>query len=188
MSLPLVSRSREFLDVYGKVFAFLWAVWLTFGPSIASMTRFCDSVVCICSDMGAERKIARYRDVLDEFFTQMLKVPYNQQIRESLLPLAIQAPGWNHGWDCVLKRGLLSLPWFSSFLESLRALIHFFRTKLLLDALCSKIRANGFEIIANMLGGVVVPSVAQWRWGTLWSACSALSSILDTFVSIGSLP
>jgi len=179
--LPLIALSRQHLDARGKIFAFLWLVWLCFGPTVESVTRFLGSVVCICSDMGAERKIARSHDVLGEFFSEMLRVQTVQQdVRESLLPLALQAPGWNHGWDIVMKRGLLSLPWFAKFLEGLRAVIHFFRTKLLLEALCSKIKANGFSAIARMLHKIEIPSVADWRWGTLWVACIQLNMILGS--------
>ena len=178
--LPLVSLPRDFLDAAGKVYALIWIVWLLCGPDIQQVTRFLNSVICVTTDMGTERLIARYPDVLNEFYTLLLNVPSSQAVRPSLLPMALQAPGWCHGWDTIMKRGLLSQCWFPSFLESLRSIIHFFRTKLLVEALLKKLRDQSLTIIAAMLAAVVVPSVAEWRWGTLRGAVTALAAVRDT--------
>ena len=42
--------------------------------------------------------------------------------------------------------------------------------------LCSK----GYDIIGQMVKALKVPSIAEWRWGTVASACDALGSIMST--------
>ena len=182
--LPLVALDRDFLDSIGKTYAILWVIWLVAGPNYSDVARFCSAVICICSDMGTERLIARMADCLIDFYELILDIKVKDELpRSSLFPLALQSPGWNHGWDVVLKRGLKSLSFFPAFLEGLRALIHFFRTRLLVEALCKKLAAQGYHIVAMMIESIHIPSVAEWRWGTLNKACVELSKVMGTLIA-----
>ena len=111
--LPVMSLARDFLDSHGKAVALLWATFLLVGPTYEQMARFLDNVVSVCSDMGAERLVAVAPDHLSDFFDIFLGMP-GKPHRAALLPMALQAPGWNHGWDIIMKRGLQSLAWFPS--------------------------------------------------------------------------
>ena len=177
--LPLLSLSRDFLDSAGKATALCWIAFLLVGPTFEQMAKFLDRVVSVCSDMGAERLVALSPDLLTDFCDIFLGMPGNP-LRTSLLPLAMQAPGWCHGWDIILKRGLQMLAWFPRFMEYLRSIIHFFRCGLLVQALCKKIEERGFPIISAMVSKVSIPSVAEWRWGTLHSALKQLRTIRCT--------
>ena len=180
--LPVMSLARDFLDSHGKAVALLWATFLLVGPTYEQMARFLDNVVSVCSDMGAERLVAVAPDHLSDFFDIFLGMP-GKPHRAALLPMALQAPGWNHGWDIIMKRGLQSLAWFPSCMELLRSIVHFFRCGLLVQALCKKVEERGFPIISSMISKVRIPSIAEWRWGTLHRACKQLSTIMDTLRS-----
>ena len=177
--LPLISLSRDFLDSAGKATCLCWIAFLLVGPTYDQMARFLGSVISICSDMGPERLIARSADMLSDFCDIFLGMP-GMPHRRSLMPLALSAPGWCHGWDVILKRGLHSLSWFPSCLDSIRALIHFFRCSLLVQAFCKYLEQRNVHAISKWVASIRVPSIAEWRWGTLRTACKALEGIFET--------
>ena len=49
-----------------------------------------------------------------------------------------------------------------------------------MDALCVRIEDNGYTIISSMIKNVSMPSIAEWRWGTLRAACLAIDGVLET--------
>ena len=102
-----------------------------------------------------------------------------------LFPNCLCMPGWQHGWDTVLRRGLRSLRFFPTWITMMRGLVNFMRSPLLLDALVRHVCSAGFPIIAEMLSDCKgkVPSIAEWRWGTLLAAMEALHGILNTLRS-----
>lgn len=178
---PLVALQRDFFDACGKALALIFIIFLLVGPSVRSIMRFCDCVRSITTDMGTERKLARFPCILEEFFGLMLGSQVTVPHRTYLFPIALSAPGWNHGWDIVLRRGLASLSWFSDWLEGLKALIAFFRSKLWRGTLCRYIQHQLHKtVIAELIDSVRVPSIAEWRWGTLWSAVEALGPVVET--------
>jgi hypothetical protein len=178
--MPVIALPREFLDAAGKTFALLWVVWLMVGPSPTEVLRFCERVRCIVSDMGTERLIARYPDVLPDMFELMFNVKTTLEPRRFLLPLCVSSPGWQHGWDIVLKRSLASLRFFPTFLDGLRSMVSFFRARMLVDLVCRHVAQTGFPAISEMVQNVTVPSIAEWRWGTLFQACGNIDKVLNT--------
>ena len=74
----------------------------------------------------------------------------------------------------------MSLQFFPSWLNGFRALVSFFRSNILVDALCKRIEDNGYIVISSMIKNVSMPSIAEWRWGTLRAACLAIDGVLET--------
>ena len=181
--LPLISLDRDYLDQIGKSLALLWIIFLIVGPSAEQVIRFCDRVRCIVSDMGTERKNATMPCMIQEFFVCCIGVQVPALRRRLLFPMCIPSPGWQHGWDLILMRGLRGLGWFPAWLDGIRALISFFRARLLRDSLAKRVQERGFQAISEMLAAVSVPSIAEWRWHTLHIACGKLSGILSTFAA-----
>ena len=179
--MPIIYLSREYLDVAGKTLASIWVIFLLVGPDYATVSKFCSRVVAICTDMGTERLIARATNMLPDFYDLILnvKIPAAPPHCTYLFPFAVQAPGWNHGWDIVLKRGLASLSWFPAFLDRLRCLVHFFRTRILVEALARKV-SESYPVISELIQGVHVVGIAAWRWGTLHTAVSSLDKVIAT--------
>ena len=181
--MPVLSLPREFLDASGKVFALLWQIWLMVGPDPYQVLHFCERVRCIVSDMGTERLIARFVDILPDMFEVMLNTKTQLRHRPFLLPLCLCSPGWMHGWDIVLRRCLSGMKWFPVWLEGVRSIVSSFRTKLLVASLCKRILQAGYEIISSMVSDVSMPSIAEWRWCTLFEACKSLKSVIGTLRS-----
>ena len=133
--------------------------------------------------MGTERLIHSQPDILPDFFELMhgFKVPCPLQLR--MFPNCLSMPGWQHGWDLMMRRALLALPFFPSFIAGLRAVVSFFRAPLLVDVLVRDICSRGYNMIGDMVKALKVPSIAEWRWGTVAAACGALNSIMSTLRS-----
>jgi hypothetical protein len=178
--MPLISLGRDYLDAIGKTMALVWMIFLLCGPHYSDCLAFCDRVVSITSDMGTERLIARMPDCLKEFWSLLLGIEIDRPLRTFLFPLALQSPGWCHGWDIILKRGLMMNSWFPSWLEGIRAAVYFFRSRLLVEALSKKIITDGFAAMGQLLDSVRVPSIAEWRWGTLNQACKAIAKVIGS--------
>ena len=124
--MPLVALGRDFLDAAGKTLALLWAIFLLVGPAWSAVRRFCNMVKVILTDMGTERLIHSQPDVLSDFYELMLCTKVACPVQLRMFPNALSMPGWQHGWDLMLRRSLCSLPFFPSFLNGLRAMVSFF--------------------------------------------------------------
>ena len=178
--MPLISLPRDYLDSTGKTMALVWVIFLLTGPHYDDCRSFCDRIVSVTTDMGTERLLARMPDCLNDFYYIFLGIAVGKPPRAFLMPIAVQAAGWCHGWDIILKRGLKQLIWFPQFLEGVRALVYLFRARILIESLCKQLFNAGLVAISEMLDAVRVPSIAEWRWGTLNSAMKSLSLVLGT--------
>ena len=130
--------------------------------------------------MGTERKLARLHDLVPEFYNVMLECKVQVEARLYLFPIAVASPGWMHGWDVVLQRGLSSLSFFSVFLVGFRALVAFCRSKLWRGQLVRHLKSQGLVVMAQVIDAIRMPSVTEWRWGTLSSACKSLLAVFGT--------
>lgn len=182
--MPLLALMRDFLDAVGKAMAMLWLIWLLVGPRPDDVIQFCSQIRCLVTDMGTERLIARMVDMVPAFFEEVFDYPRGSiPARPSMFPLCLQSPGWMHTWDIVLRRGLASMSFFPSFIEGLRAVIKFLRSKLWIDQLCRKLRQKQLFAPAEMIESVTVPSIAEWRWVTLHLAMKSINAIISTFAT-----
>ena len=114
---PLVALQKDYFDAVGKGLALVWILWLLVGPAAEQLIRFCDRVRCVVTDMGTERKIARLPCLIADFYEIMLEVKVHVPCRLYLFPIAVSSPGWMHGWDVVMQRGLSSLSFFPVFFD-----------------------------------------------------------------------
>ena len=65
---PLIALQKDFFDACGKALALTWIIFLLVGPTAEAMVRFCRCVKSITTDMGTERKLARFPDIIADFF------------------------------------------------------------------------------------------------------------------------
>ena len=110
--LPVVSLLREQLTATGKTACLLWQIGLLVGFNVAAMTKFCNRVCSITTNMGTERIIVSQPGMVVGFLMHAL--PHFQQTCNELPLLfgsALQVPGWKHLWDNVLQRNLSSTAW-----------------------------------------------------------------------------
>ena len=125
--MPLIALARDFLGQVGKGLALLWQVWLMVGPDPHQVLRFVQSIRAIVTDMGTERLLAGLPDLLPDFFRLILgRVDVILPDRAKLFPFSLSSPGWQHGWDTVLRRALSGLSFFPHWLDGMRALVSFF--------------------------------------------------------------
>ena len=177
--MPVLSLQREFLDAVGKTASLLWQIFLVVGPQPSEVARFCSMVRGMCTDMGTERLIANIQCFLKDFYEV---IGCRQRgIREGpyQFDMCVQSPGWMHGWDIVLRRGLSSLSWFPQWLESFKCVVKFFRLSTMVSQMCKHLLVEmQLPVIAEMIRDTSVPSIAEWRWGTLYKAVKAVKTIL----------
>ena len=179
--MPVVFLEREFLDASGKAIALLFQIWLLVGPSHEEVVRFCRRVVCVVTDSGTERLVANFVDIVPDFYRCLGSPARGLANRPYLFDVASQSPGWMHAWDIVLKRSLSSLRWFPSFLDKMRAVVSVFRVSTQVSQVVRHLRDNlQLPVVADMIASITVPSIAEWRWGSLWLALQALDGRLDT--------
>lgn len=183
--LPVVSLDACGTDGLGKVMALLWQVFLCVGPSWAAMKQFLHHVQGIVSDMGTERAAADFPDLLDLFF-EIIDCPVDRReleiwpVTKYLFPRALQVPGWKHLFDNLLQRGLTSLRCFPAWFEVFKALVSFLRRYGVREVLATKWRSLGLSGPTDMLMKLSLPSLAEWRWGSLAACTTAVRGLLDT--------
>ena len=128
--LPGATMKYGHFDAINTAMAFLWAVWLLFGPTNAHMAYFCSHVRSFTTDAGVERGTIDICDVLDAFMAYiggktLEEVRHLVRFGYRLWPRCLRIIGWNHSVSSVLKSVCKYDPNWPSILDSLRALCRF---------------------------------------------------------------
>ena len=175
---PVLQLGRDVMSAAGKLLALLWMLFLLVGPNPSRYMKVLERIRSITSDLGTERKMAHMNDMAPEFWKFLGCRPADVLRREWMFPRALQAPGWSHIWDNLIRLGLSSLHWFPGFLAALKALLSILRDNRedMIDAL----RRMGRSQVAVLLNAVKLPYFAAWRWGTLHDVCEQIGSVLQT--------
>ena len=163
---PILQLGLRALSAQGKTLATLWMLFLLVGPFPARFVEVLGRVRSITTDLGTERKLAHMADVAPEFWELLGGKKEAIPRRRWLFPLAVQAPGWAHVYDGLLRLGLASLSFFPGFLDSAKALATLLRERS--EDIGVELRSAGKVEIAQMLDAVSLPYFAAWRWGSLW--------------------
>ena len=188
---PQMQIARHMYTLLGKVVTVLWILFLLFGPSYDRMRRACNSIGGFTSDLGTERNVPGYKDILIPFLRSLkVPIPRHAARQEFLFPVALLNAGWNHIWDGLIRWGLCSLHWFSHFLRCLKALVKVLRDDLddIVDAFAGATLSGVRAILKNLK----VPNFLEWRWGSigdvtkeLWEALVLLRqhfAVFNTFL------
>lgn len=177
---PLVALDKSFQDATGKCLALLWQVFLIVGPSYAMVSLFLRRVRSLTTDQGVERLLADFPLVLPAFFRLVDPAFQAQRVTADalLFPRALAVPGWLHLWDLLIRRGLESLDFFPSWLQGLKALVHFLRGTQHSTVIARNLRQRGLAGAADLIEQARLPTFAAWRWGTLRLCCDRLAPIL----------
>ena len=94
---PQIHIGRDCYSLVGKTSALLWLIFLQVGPFFADIRNFCNSVAGITSDMGTEKGLADYKDILIPFCKALqINIPRNAIAQEYLFPHALCTIGWMH--------------------------------------------------------------------------------------------
>ena len=70
--MPMIGLPRDMTGQIGKSLALIWIIWLLVGQDPIQVTRFCNAVRAIDTNMGVERKLANMCDMLPEFHQPFL--------------------------------------------------------------------------------------------------------------------
>ena len=150
---PQVSIGPLVHTALGKACATLWMIWLMVGPSFQDVRNFCCRARGINTDLGTEHLAPSIGDVLIEFFVHIgCYYQTNAPRLQFLFPRALGVSGWHHTFDGLIRYGLSSLPWFTSFLEHLKSLVSFLRNQSTdLEAHLAGLDMAGASAILNTL-------------------------------------
>ena len=150
----------------GKTVALLWQLWLFFGPSYDKMRAALLSVRALVLDFGTESGFPDVRDLLPAFFRFIgAPLPGNYVVQEFLFPRGLLQPGFRHSMDRLIKRTMLSLEWFPTFIDGLKAVVSFVRDRK--SDIMQSLKKAGFESVGDLVDATTLPGFAKWRWGTL---------------------
>ena len=118
---------------------------------------------------------------LHDFFVFLgAHVPRGAAEQKWMFPFALQLIGWNHMWDLVIKTPLCHARWWPGFLDSLKAVNSFLRSKTYLPQLIRTLEESGKFGLAELLGKLSLPTFAAWRWRTLEHVCVSLNDVLES--------
>ena len=59
-------------------------------------------------------------------------------------------------------------------------MVSFFRAKIMVELVVRHVIQPGFPGVAEMIAGITVPSIAEWRWGTLSQAMGLIQLVPST--------
>ena len=178
--LPIIGLSRRHLDTRGKTLALCWQLWLVCGPHYETFRQCCRQVRSLTTDFGVEHLIVDAMNESRGFFRQIDERArdHPEDLDNHLFPRAITIPGWKHMFDGLTKTGLSTLRFFPGWLTGLKNIIGILRVKISVEAIEEDIRNRGFDGLADLLSPTSLVSFAQWRWGTLATACRQLRPLL----------
>ena len=134
LTLPGSSLSYGQYNSIAKTIAFVWAVWLCFGPDWAAMSYFFSRVRSITTDNGVEMHTIEMPDILMAFMHWLAGVPLQdcaQYIDYStrLFRNALRVTGWSHGLGNIMRDVAGKCSRWPKVLDDIRALCTFFRNE-----------------------------------------------------------
>jgi len=159
------------VDLFHKCMSFVHLIFLLAGPTESTMRAYCETIVAVVTDCGTEMGIADYPDIISAYFGGGM--PSSPLF---LFPNAWLLPGFQHLVDTCLKKALQQLPFWPQFLETLKIVSRFLHDGQHRDKLRARLPA-GRKADHKTLKRTV-RSMAQWRWGTLWSSMKDVDGML----------
>ena len=177
VTLPGATLHYGRLDVINKTMAFVWAVWLCFGPLLPTMVYFFNHVRSFTTDFGGEMKTIEMPWVLYAFMAWVDGRPLQDcasmiDMTRRQFPAAIRISGWNHACGNLMKDLAKRWPLWPQTLEHLRSLCRFFRVETWRQHLVQLLRDRipGLEKLLKTF----TANIAKWRFETMVAVTRAL--------------
>jgi len=169
VTLPGATLCYGQTDAISKMMAFLWAVWLVFGPTEMHMRYFVDHTRCWTTDFGTENHSIELPDCLRAFLLWISGVPLENvrgvvDFSRRLFCRALRVGGWNHSLGNIMKRVFKTWRWWPETMDSLRCLVRFFKNHTWTSWIVTscKARVPGLEGLLLHF----TASTAKWRFET----------------------
>jgi len=180
VTLPGATLQYGRTDAINKAMAFVWAVFLCFGPFHYTMQFFFDHVRSFTTDFGNEMKTVELPLVLPAFLAWIAGRPLSEcgvlidhSIRQCRV--AIRIAGWNHACGNLMKFSVRLWPTWPKILEQLRALCRFFRVETWRQSLTRRLR-DRIPGLQKTLKSFTA-NIAKWRFETMVTVCAALKKL-----------
>jgi hypothetical protein len=164
--------------VIDKAFLVLKRIWLEAGPSKHSVAVYRAEVRICHTDDGTEHHVRNLLNVCDFFYSGNLKPTPEESgglVGDYLFPAAIGGYAWNHILNNLAKRILSGLPFFPSWLKSVRAVIRFLKNRSYKKVVIKHLKDQGLEEEALAVSSQTV-SLAEWRWETFFKVSNYVES------------
>ena len=162
--LPLLCLERQMLSAFKKTCAVLWQLWLLSGRQ-ALFLEFLHRVRSATTDMGTEVGVINAPVAwLNRALRALGQPDAPHSFGAWTFPRGLQAPGWKHLWDLVLRHACCFLSFFPGFIEKVKALVSFLRDDGISRQLKRDLQQRGFPGIAGMLSKARLPRFIEWRW------------------------
>ena len=173
--LPGISMGVGSCDGAAKTAGSLHQSWLEYGPSEHSLRQICIATRMIMSDMGVERVIVNYFDIISWYIGGHDIDKLDNVDRLSFLyPNALQVVGPLHIIDWLIRETLASVKWFPEFLKHCKLVLQYLNQKSHRDYMIEKLKekmdpgpeldemTDGFSTACNRF--------ANWRWRSIKTA------------------
>ena len=159
--LPLVTLGHGRTSLEDKVQAHIHQVWLEYGPGQDTLQRANSAVRQCLSDMGTEFGLADVVDVTP----LCTRTGDGDGMNSCLYPLALQVPGPQHLLDTLLKDGLATVPWWSTWEGQAKAACQWLHPKTRRQFLQRRLRGSVAGLASKL--NAACERFAVWRWKTL---------------------
>jgi len=168
--LPGGTLNYGMFDAVNKTMAFLWAVWLCFGPLPVHLAYFCSKVTCFTTDFGIEMLSVEMVDVREAFLAWIAGRSL-EDVRglirwgRRLFPRSLRIAGWSHACGNIMKKLAKSCVAWPEHLSGIRSLLQFLRIHTYREFIA--------HALTGRLDGIVqlmdqqFPTMAKWRYETI---------------------
>ena len=94
--LPVLALNKGMLDGCGKLIALLFQLWLVSGPGFETVRWLCSRIYGVTTDMGVERRLVDWKDVLPILFSNLHPVFDNMDLGDTtyIFPNCLEMPGF----------------------------------------------------------------------------------------------
>ena len=181
--LPGVTLHYGGQSCLDKVLAFLWALYLTFGPDHGILSWAIMLIRSVTTDQGTELGFIDTPDILAPFLHQVAgganlrSMIVNVDPSSRLFKRALRIGGWGHLLGWAMKQACFQLPW-PKINAMLRACCRFMRNPTWRGHLAKVLKGQFTD--ATLLGNLWA-SLAKWRYETAHVVFTAMNQRRELF-------
>ena len=187
VALPAGSLTYSHFDVINKAMAFMWGVWMAFGPSQDHMDYFRNKVRSWTTDFGSEFNSNLLPNVIEAFLFWITGASLELcrpliKFSERCFPCSVRICGWSHALGNMMKVVVKTCLNWPERLSQLRACCKFLRVHTWREwiATCLKDRVpNVEELMASFTA-----TIAKWRYETLVVVLTQLDRVRDVITYV----
>ena len=177
MVMPGSSLHHGHFDAINQAVAFLFAICLVAGQTLASVSYFCQTVISFTTDFGVEMGIALVPNILAAFYAwlggrvlESCRLDVDHSMR--LFPRCLRIAGWNHTCASICHAICKAVPEWPDYLGYLQNLCKFWRNdtwRMYMVKVVGNQVANAATLLQHFTASLV-----KWRF----------ASVIDVFCAL----